>query len=222
MPAFDSDNKTIGELRAREEKVRLLRLNQEPEYIAALAQLTDANERLEELEAEIGGLHFDTAELVGGLQSRIDELNKGYNAMHTEASGFKARIDAAVEKLEYMRENLPAWFAKSSAFDAHEILTDTTGKDIDDCPVCGAPQCCPKCCRKVKAEAKRRKDRTMCPTVRQCIAPADEGCFATVLLDWPDVHVNVTILNEHRGGTHKTKKAAIEACEAFMRKIKES
>ena len=33
-------------------------------------------------------------------KTRIDELNKGYRAMHTEASDFKARIDAAVRILQ--------------------------------------------------------------------------------------------------------------------------
>ena len=132
MPAFDSDNKTIGELRAIEEKVRLHRLSQEPEYIEALAKLTEAKERIAELEKEDKAQTFRVKilkmnvrsleerekyarrdwererEKRKALQSRLDESNKGYRAMHADASGFEARI----EELDDVGRRLDRAFVK--------------------------------------------------------------------------------------------------------------
>ena len=62
------------------------------------------------------------------LQSRLDESNKGYRAMHADASGFEARIDAAGELAEYYH----SWAGgteKEPFASIVEALKPTTRKD---------------------------------------------------------------------------------------------
>ncbi len=81
MPAFDSDNKTIGELAVIAEKVRLHRLSQEPEYIEALAKLDEKDKRIAELcdvGARLERAYIKKCKEVEALDTRIEELEGHY------------------------------------------------------------------------------------------------------------------------------------------------
>lgn len=86
------------------------------------------------------------------LRARIAELETGIEGMHNsvkslefELNGTQAKLEAAFLALANAAPPRPA--IVTSATDASPRCDHCGARTIDNCPNCGAPQCCPQCCQ---------------------------------------------------------------------------